>query len=766
MKRSIFLFLYLFPFLFFAESFVSIEGYPETKELMKDYADVVQTSVIENTKIGNILYPTFGFAALVSESDPSFSVLLKSEKEPADVTLSIGEEVDGEFIPIMKMDPENIEPAGEDIYKLSFFTPVILPRFLYSIKIENSSGESWFSRNSIAFYDEKRLEFTIFADPQIEDVTAKKTRKANWNNREYPFYSGSFIDFSRQVGAIKIFVSQLNHSTSNFTVCLGDLVNGVDHQREYDSITELLRDIEVPFFAIPGNHDGYAKFEDQEDFSTPLERDGLNYWRTFLGPLYFSFKANDKLFIMLNTYDGNADRRASGKPVGIGDNSIPPVSNYGGFLPEMQLEWAEKSIKESDDLFAIFSHHLPLGNLELDKEYRFHGMQQFPEDSILGNGGFEEWNYEALYDSDLSDNIFSETLAKNTGVTLASYIADAKATPYYFSGHTHLDRVNFYEAGEELVTDSGLYATDDIYFVQTTAASSEIFHYWGVREIKEKSDKLEFNYICETGAQCYPNSESEAEKGFQSIPLGNFWITYSWGDHKSSIYSGGDGKSRNVTAEVTNYLPTEKEVVLRFKLLANGKGFKLDNENFEITDSMLSRDKMLNLITVKGTVDAGSSLEEFYERIFTKTSETVTISPGEKSAPEPIVEYLSAISENEELFFEVKNSENYLHLIWINKKQYLSDGSILKMKFDNYDKTERVKLLYIDKNGAHGISDFAVTITEEIIDSDRDSPDVEQTDSENVENEIDTKNDQISPDSDSSEEPFRNDDACSCSVII
>ena len=101
---------------------------------------------------------------------------------------------------------------------------------------------------------------------------------------------------------------------------------GADHQREYEDITGMLGDAEIPFFGAPGNHDGYAKFESENDFTSPLQRDGLNYWRAFIGPTYYSFKLFGKTLMMLNTYDGTAERRASGDPIGIGDNAVAPVS--------------------------------------------------------------------------------------------------------------------------------------------------------------------------------------------------------------------------------------------------------------------------------------------------------------------------------------------------------------------------------------------------------------------------------------------------------
>ena len=194
---------------------------------------------------------------------------------------------------------------------------------------------------------------------------------------------------------------------------LGDLVFGIDYQREYEDILGLVLNLEVPFFPVPGNHDGYAKFVEQNNLTTDVDWDGLQYWTKFIGPLFYAFEFKGKTFLMLNTYDGTPVRRAAGDALGIGDNAAVPVSNWGGFLTFESLLWAE-SIISDNDVFGLFSHMMPLGQNATEK---YHKMKKFPKESVIGVSDSQEWNIETSeWDSNPTDIIFNETQTANTGV--------------------------------------------------------------------------------------------------------------------------------------------------------------------------------------------------------------------------------------------------------------------------------------------------------------------------------------------------------------
>jgi len=772
MKQFLLLLLTFSFFHTYAESFVSIEGYPTIKESMPDYLDFLQETKIQNPAVNNILYPTLGFSALINGNDPNFSVIIKSESEPSKSFAEVGKEISSDFITFLKLFPISSEKIGENIYRLEFSSEVLLPPSVYSLKIIAPGGEEFFSKNSISYTNSSEsVTFTIFADPQIEDFQPKRSSGFNFNNKDYPFYSSSISDFSMQEGIIKASISQMNLTSTDFVVGVGDFVFGINYQREYSRISELLKDLELPFFAVPGNHDGYAKYSDEEDFSSPLEHDGLNYWKSFFGPRYFSFRFKQRVFMMMNTYDGTAERRAGGKPKGIGDYSAVPISNYGGFLSEEQLLWAEISFSESDEIASVFSHHAPIGKPLSD--YEFHEQERYPDNSILGVFGDEEWNYETSeYDSNLQDSIFDETDRYNTATRFLKYMADEKTAPYYFSGHTHDDKTFFFESDKEIIPDSSVYASDDIYFVQTCAASAAGGTYWGIRNVSIENDKkFRFNYHCKVENDCIPCEKKDdtpecgngKSSAMESVPLGNLWATYRWGEGEESIFSGGDAKTEIVSVEIKNSLPTDEKIFLRFSLPALENGFSIDNENYKISETMVSRDKKTLLMTLEGTIKKGTEKDNFFLKAFSSTKNIVTVSPSNDLVEKPETESPDIYKKNLPVKFTVKNSEKFSHLIWIYDERYLYDGEEFNFNPETYESDLSMTLFYIDRKGGWGTADYIVSFSSEDVEIEDDDSNIGQNpDSDRA---VSEKLDDNSEGFNNHNDPITSGDGCSCSFL-
>jgi hypothetical protein len=706
-----------------AESFLSIQGYPQERSEVPDYQFQTQITTIINQTIDRILYPVIGFPAMITVTDPEMSFIIRSEDVPEIEKIKIVREIGGIVKEFQDLIPYSIEKCGFALYCVKIFVPVILPSVRYDLSVK-LKGEEFpvISRNSIFFpeYDAS-TKFFVWADPQIEDLQSKNAGKLNYNSGEYPFKSDSILDFSRQVGIIKTTISNMNMGDRHFVTMLGDIVFGINYQREYEDILSLIINLEIPFFPVPGNHDGYAKFVEQNNFFSPLEWDGLQYWAKFIGPLYYGFQFNGHTFLMLNTYDGTPQRRAAGSALGIGDNAAVPVSNWGGFLTDRSLSWIE-IMMDDYDVFGLFSHMTPLGQNATGK---YHKMKKFPKDSVIGVTDSQEWNIETSeYDSDPMDLIFNETQKKNTGLTLASIMTTQSPPPIYFSGHTHKDRLYLFDKGAELVPESGVYANDDMEFIMTTTAATSGQLYWGFRKVDVGvTGEVSYNYTCGRGENCMPDSETD--KGFQSVPAGNMWVTYKWGDKKESIFTGGDGFSETVSAEVMNYLPTQEPVFLRFFLPA-GKSYKVENPKFHISNAAVSKDMTTLVLTVKGKIAAGSSMEDFLQKNFSRKVEFVTVSPASISAVKPEIEHPESIFEDEPLTAEVKNGDEFISLVWIRNKIEFAQGTSFSVKFDNYQDVETIFLLYITRNGFHGTALFKTAVERYIEEPDEEA--VEEVD--------------------------------------
>lgn len=658
------------------ESMVSVNRWTQTSAAFEDYLIQTQTKAILDPAINGILYPVIGFPAIVTPDEPCFSIIFRhNENQIFEYVKIIRLDDSGrtEFLNISRysFDYSNpnfnyLEKIGENIVKLSVCTNILLPEAKYDIALKMTDGEEMISRNALFFphYEESDpAKFLIVADPQIEDLLSKKTDDMNFNPENYPFYAeNSVLNYDQQFGIIKATFSQLNSADTNFSIMLGDIAYGRNYQQEYSDFYDLMINLEIPMFSIPGNHDGYAQFTVVDDLNSPLESDGLEYWSRFLGPRNNAFRFRNKTYLLLNTYDGTSQRRASNQ-IGIGDTGASPVANWGGYLAEKTLNWAEE-ILENNDVAAVFGHMTPLGQ---DATGKYHANRAFSKIyGIISVIDDQEWNIDSSsWDSDVFDGVFNETQTSNNGVSLTSFLAKKENPPIYFSGHTHHDKVFTFEKGTELIPDTGVMAPEKMEFIMTTTMATEgSGDYWGFRRVAMSDDEVSYNYSCER----YENCGIKNGSGMQSIPSGNLWVTYTWQkvyEDTESIFRGGDGFAQKVTAEIVNYLPTEEDVTLRFIMPATQYGYQLDNENFKIVDAAASSDLSKVILIVKGKVAAGSTFDAFYNRNFTKTTDYVTVSPlGEGENPVPEVEYTDTVPIGNPSTGKVLNADKFSSLIW------------------------------------------------------------------------------------------------------
>ena len=659
----------------YIESLVSINRYPQNSDFFEDYQMQLQTTPVINPAINGILYPVIGFPAMVTPDEPCFSVIFRYTGNPDIEYLKVVRFDEGGMTEFLNLGGNfNVMTINEEA-KIGKITAcnIFLPEAKYDIVLKLHGENETVSRNALFFphYEESDpTRFLIVADPQIEDLLSRTADSMNFNPENYPFHADkSLLNYDQQFGITKATFSHLNSAVCDFSIMLGDIVYGINFQQEYTEFYDMMLRLEIPMFSIPGNHDGYAHFTQEEDLNSPLSQDGLEYWKKFFGPMNNAFSFRNKTYLLLNTYDGTPQRRASSS-VALEEIGASPVANWGGYLAERTLNWA-KTVIEDNDVPAVFGHMLPLGQ---DGTGKYHANQKFTK--IVGTASViqdQEWNFDsASWDSDVFDGISNETQKYNNGLLLASFLTKKAKPPIYFSGHTHHDQVYTFEKGTKLLENVNIDLTtpEKMEFIMTTTmATKGSGKYWGFRRVEMSDDEISYNYTCERFEDC---GIDKSNHGMQSVPSGNLWVNYSWksasGD-KESIFAGGDGAASSVKAEIVNYLPTEEEITLRFVMPVTQYGYKLDNENFKIVDAAASNDLSKVVIIAKGKIAAGSTFDAFYNRNFTKTADFVTISHvSEGDSPVPDVDFPEKIEISDSgidgAHASVKNPQYFSSLIW------------------------------------------------------------------------------------------------------
>ena len=229
--------------------------------------------------------------------------------------------------------------------------------------------------------------------------------------------------------SIKKCIEEINLLQPDFVIISGDLVYGqlypYEYSREYKKCFEMLQLFDVPTFLCPGNHDGYNRFRE----------DGLDFWKTYFGPLYYSFDYGDYHFTAINSYDAPSSLRAC---------MLSFPLNWGGYISDSQLQWVKNDlvIHQNRSLF-VFLHHNPLW--------------ETLNNSLTGQSYL---NREEL-----------QMLVNTYGVDMV------------LAGHIHQDSVDI---------------VNDTIYLTTTTPVSEIRNkdgYWGFRMIDIKNGKIDsYNY--------------------------------------------------------------------------------------------------------------------------------------------------------------------------------------------------------------------------------------------------------------------------------
>jgi predicted MPP superfamily phosphohydrolase len=307
---------------------------------------------------------------------------------------------------------------SNDLWNMNVSIPLIVPEELYNITI-------LLDRNGVLLYSSQPRavsvieEFTDdFSFIHITDFHVGDPRGLLESIRE-----------TLGMKSIKRCISEINILHPDFVIISGDLVFGQlyprEYSREYKKCYELIQKFDVPTYLCPGNHDGYRR---------PFE-DGLEFWKKYFGPLYYSFDYGNYHYLSINSYDMSALSR-------FAFLFIP--FNWGGSIQDEQLNWIEDDLaSNSSDLTFMFMHHNPLWDTRGDSIFR---KPYKNRENLLG-------------------------------------LIDQYEVDMVLAGHVHYDNVTI--------------VNDTIYITTTTPGSSvsEEDSYWGYRLIEIKDIMIaSYNY--------------------------------------------------------------------------------------------------------------------------------------------------------------------------------------------------------------------------------------------------------------------------------
>lgn len=136
-------------------------------------------------------------------------------------------------------------------------------------------------------------------------------------------------------------VRKLNVMQPEFVISVGDLIEGYSEdsgvlQTQWGEFNGFIKDLKVPFFYVPGNHD--VTNEKMKEL-----------WKKQFGRTYYHFVYHDTLFLALNTDEVPRDEKD------------PPVKNLGA----EQVEYFKKVIAENQNVrHTLLFMHKPLWTYE------------------------------------------------------------------------------------------------------------------------------------------------------------------------------------------------------------------------------------------------------------------------------------------------------------------------------------------------------------------------------------------------------------------
>ena len=208
-----------------------------------------------------------------------------------------------------------------------------------------------------------------------------------------------------------------------YAVCLGDMIQEYAINVNGTGLPEYkkcLRGVQIPIFHIPGNHDYYGK--QTEDYSSDTE--GLvpkEYYRTHLGPTYYSMNIGNNHFLML---DGT---------MMLGSNGVSGTNNkYLSKISPRQLEWIASDLATVEDKAStalIICCHQPFYMYQTGQEKGVGSMEQANRNMVMNLlTGFSKVTILSGHQHYTDSYTFT-----SGGTEVTQYVHNAITGPFYRS---------------------------------------------------------------------------------------------------------------------------------------------------------------------------------------------------------------------------------------------------------------------------------------------------------------------------------------------
>lgn len=191
----------------------------------------------------------------------------------------------------------------------------------------------------------------IFSDIHYLD---KRSEKLNFNlRRKLTQYSVEIID--------KL-IDEINKDKPDLAICLGDLIEDrFDHDKDIENYTYIwnkLKNIQVPFYSVIGNHD-LQTMNSRKELEEIMEYENVT----------FSFNMNAYHFVILTT-----DIR---EDLGGDDGGVYKAQ----CMSEKEIKWLKEDLDKNELPCIIFTHF----GLAEDKQIGNYWFEKEPEDGLMSN---------------------------------------------------------------------------------------------------------------------------------------------------------------------------------------------------------------------------------------------------------------------------------------------------------------------------------------------------------------------------------------------
>lgn len=184
---------------------------------------------------------------------------------------------------------------------------------------------------------------------KVETVNPWTNLNFNNNPDNFHFAVTSDLVGGYREGVFENAVRKINLLGPEFVMTVGDLIQGyteneAELDRQWDKFDSMVRQLNMPFFYMPGNHDMCNSVE-------------LKVWQQRYGRTYYHFVYKNVLFMCVNT-----DDPPQNLPPGPADKA---ENVYQGQISHEQVAYFQKALNENRDVrWTCIFQHKPLWTKE------------------------------------------------------------------------------------------------------------------------------------------------------------------------------------------------------------------------------------------------------------------------------------------------------------------------------------------------------------------------------------------------------------------